>query len=49
MKQSKDAAEMQLADDLWFIEKARARGEINASEYATLQNEAYAKRSGAQP
>ena len=49
MKPAKDDAEMQLADDLWFIEKARARGEINASEYAALQNEAYAKRSGSQP
>lgn len=49
MKPAKDDSEMQLADDLWFIEKARARGEINASEYAALQNEAYAKQSGSQP
>jgi hypothetical protein len=43
---AKEELDFQLADDLWFIEKARARGEVTAKEYAALKSEAYAKRSG---
>jgi hypothetical protein len=42
---ARDERALQLADDLWFIEKAFARGEINAREFAELQKEAHEKEA----